>query len=68
MKISALISKLNKALKKYGDIEVTVSETLWLYNSVKSVRYIKNPYSDSDEPAIEIVDYESSEDDWYDVL
>lgn len=68
MKISQLIQILNKALVKYGDVDVTVSETLWMYNTVKSVRYIKNPYTDSDEPVIEIVDYESEVDDWYDVL
>jgi hypothetical protein len=68
MRISELISKLDKALQRYGDINVTVSETLWLYNTVKSVRYIKNPYEDSDESVIEIVDYESSDDDWYEVL
>lgn len=68
MKTSQLIQILNNALIKYGDVDVTVSETLWVYNTVKSVRYIKNPYVDSDEPVIEIVDYESEVDDWYDVL
>lgn len=68
MKISQLIQKLNKALEKYGDIDVTVSETLWLYNTVKTVRYIKNPYEDSDEPVIEIIDYEAEYDDWYDTV
>jgi hypothetical protein len=68
MRISQLIQKLDEALKRYGDIDVTVSETLWLYNTVKSVRYIKNPYSDSNESCIEIVDYESSDDDWFEVV
>lgn len=65
MKISELIQKLNKALRKYGDLDVTVSETLWLYNIVKSVKYIKHPYQDDSGPVIEIVDYESTDDDEY---
>lgn len=68
MKINTLISKLEKAQKRYGNIDVTVSETLWIYNSIKSVRYIKNPYQDSDEPVIELTDYASEEDDWYEIL
>lgn len=68
MKISQLIQKLDKALKRYGDIDVTVSETLWLYNPIKSVRYIKSAYEGSNEPVIEIVDYETEGDDWYDIV
>ena len=68
MKISTLIEKLQKALRKYGDIDVTVSETLWMYNSIESVRYIKSPYEDSPEPVIELVDYPSQEDDYLEIV
>ena len=63
MKISTLIQKLNTALRRYGDIDVTVSETLWLYNTIKGVKYIKSPYSDSDDSVVELVDYVPQKDE-----
>lgn len=65
MKISLLIQKLSKALEKYGDIDVTVSETLWMYNTVEGVKYIKHPYEDGSGPVIEIVDYVPGDDAEY---
>lgn len=67
MKISTLIQKLEKAKTLYGDLDATVSETLWMYNTIQSVLYIKHPYTDSNDGCIEISDslYEENEDYWH---
>lgn len=69
MKISTLIQKLEKAKVLYGDLDTTVSETLWVYNTIQSVRYIKHPYNDSDESCIEISDaFYEEDDEYWDIL
>lgn len=54
MKISKLIKELKRMKRMYGDLEVTVSETLWMYNPVTGLVYVENAYEDSDEAVIEI--------------
>jgi len=66
MKTSTLINKLIAALDTYGDLDVTVSETLWMYNSIKQVLHIKHPYQDPNETVIELIDseYEEDKENW----
>lgn len=52
MKTTELIIKLQNLLEEHGDLEVTMTEVIWVYTTVNDAVFVEDPYYDHLEPVI----------------